>query len=219
MDNLRNERRPAGDPLTVVVADASAPFRAGVRAYLAEPLRPAGEAASVTELAAVAAVNVAVALVACDLPGGGFGAAVKVLSPLTRVVAVGSGRDDGEVIAALRAGATGYLPRSADAAALNDALVTVGRGGPWLHPSALQVVIDEVSRRAEAERLELANGTSVTLTPREKDVALLLRENLPTKVIAAELHISVVTVRRHVSQLKRKLGVQSRSAAVSALRQ
>ena len=207
MDLLRNDherRRKGVTQVTVVVADRSTAFRAGVRAHLAEPLTLVGEAGSVAELAALADVDgIAVALVASDLPGGGLPAAVEVLSPLTRVVVLGAG---------------GYLFRSVEAALLNDALRAVGAGDPWLDAAALRTVIEEVARRGEAERMRLPAGGTVTLTPREKEVALLLREDMPTKVIAAELHISAITVRRHVSQLIRKLGVHSRSAAVAALR-
>jgi DNA-binding NarL/FixJ family response regulator len=221
MDLLRNQDdgRKASALVTVVVADRNAAFRAGVRAHLAEPLRVVGEAANVAELAAIADVDgIGVALVASDLPGGGLPAAVKVLSPLTRVVALGVDGDDADVIASLKLGAAGYLLRSVDARRLNAALAAVGAGDPWLDAPALRTVIEEVSRRGEAERLRLPSGGTVTLTPREKEVALLLRDDMPTKVIAAELHISAVTVRRHVSQLIRKLGVRSRSAAVAALR-
>jgi DNA-binding NarL/FixJ family response regulator len=222
MDLLKDDHnRPRGGAVraTVVVADRSSAFRAGVRAHLAEPLTFVGEAGTVAELARLADVDgIALALVASDLPGGGLPAAVKVLSPLTRVVALGTDGDEADVIASLKLGAVGYLHRSADAARLNAALAAVGAGDPWLDAPALRTVIEEVSRRGEAERLRLPSGGTVTLTPREKEVALLLREDMPTKVIAAELHISAVTVRRHVSQLIRKLGVRSRSAAVAALR-
>lgn len=222
MDLLRNDherRRKGVTQVTVVVADRSTAFRAGVRAHLAEPLTLVGEAGSVAELAALADVDgIAVALVASDLPGGGLPAAVEVLSPLTRVVVLGADGDDADVLASLKLGAAGYLFRSVEAALLNDALRAVGAGDPWLDAAALRTVIEEVARRGEAERMRLPAGGTVTLTPREKEVALLLREDMPTKVIAAELHISAITVRRHVSQLIRKLGVHSRSAAVAALR-
>jgi DNA-binding NarL/FixJ family response regulator len=215
----QRERRDSGRSVTVVVADRSSAFCAGVRAHLSPPFSVVGEAASVAELAELADVDgVAVALVGSDLPGGGLAAAMKTLSPLTRVVALGSDGDDGDVIAALKLGAAGYLLRSVEALRLNEALRTVAAGDPWLDAAPLRTVIDEVTRRGEAERLRLVDGSTVTLTPREKEVALLLRENLPTKQIAAELRISSITVRRHVSQLIRKLGVPTRSAAVAALR-
>jgi DNA-binding NarL/FixJ family response regulator len=72
-------------------------------------------------------------------------------------------------------------------------------------------------RRGSSRRLALPEGT-VTLTAREWEVGELMREGRSTAEMAERLGVSPVTVRRHVSLLLQKLGVESRQAAVETLR-
>jgi DNA-binding NarL/FixJ family response regulator len=79
------------------------------------------------------------------------------------------------------------------------------------------MIQDYLARRARRGYLVLRSGRRVPVSPREQQVAELLTEGASTRTIADELGVSVVTVRRHVSALMRKLDVVSRDCMISLL--
>jgi DNA-binding NarL/FixJ family response regulator len=76
---------------------------------------------------------------------------------------------------------------------------------------------EQIARRGLVQRLRLPTGERVVLTAREHEVAQRLAAGHSTKAIAEELGISVVTVRRHISLLMRKLRVASRAEVIQLL--
>jgi DNA-binding NarL/FixJ family response regulator len=120
------------------------------------------------------------------------------------VVLLGSDTAASEAIAF---GARGILPRDIDAASLHNALLGVRSGLVVMHPSF--VPLPGVTRGRGAALLEDA------LTPRELEVIALLAEGLPNKLIASDLGISEHTVKFHVNAILNKLGVHSRTEAVT----
>jgi DNA-binding NarL/FixJ family response regulator len=212
---------PASDRPTVVIADDHAPTRAGVRAALeAAGFDVRAEAGSAGEaVRAVAAAQPDVALLDVRMPGGGIGAAEAIADrvPETRVVMLTVSRDDGDLFAALKAGAVGYLLKDTDPDRLPMALRGVLNGEAALPRALVARVIEEFRDRGQRRRLPALRRLGVELTEREWDVLELLREELPTKEIAARLQINEVTVRRHAGAILRKLRVKDRRAAVRLL--
>ena len=113
-------------------------------------------------------------------------------------------------------GASGYLLKKNSGERLGETLRSALRGEPALSRSLVPHLVGEI-RRGSSRRLVLPEGT-VTLTAREWEVGELMREGRSTAEMAERLGVSPVTVRRHVSLLLRKLGVESRHAAVETLR-
>jgi len=103
---------------------------------------------------------------------------------------------------ALRAGAAGYLPKSAAANELQEAIETVSRGDTY--------VSGEVSRKT---LLEFSKGTTepgqflARLTPRQREILTLIAEGKSTKNIGLILNISVKTVESHRAQLMERLDI------------
>jgi DNA-binding NarL/FixJ family response regulator len=209
---------PDEPKVQVIVADAHRPFREGVRAHLGFAFTVVGEAASVAELRRVATTTDAgLVLVDQALPGGSLAAALEVVPPRAKVVVFALAPHPEQVVEAVRLGVFGYLRKDIDGRALGAALRGVAAGQPALDPSLVGALFAEIARRGRSEQLLLHGGGHVVLTPREHDVALRLREGRSTRAIAAELGISDVTVRRHASELMRKLGAASRAEAIELL--
>ena len=118
--------------------------------------------------------------------------------------------DDIEVSAALRAGVTGVLPKSAGTTDLRIALEAVGRG---LAIAPLSMLEDA---RRECDDFEpFAPATSIAFTPREMEVLALLAEGASNKAIAKKLDISVHTAKFHVASILEKLDATGRTDDVS----
>ena len=211
----------AGNALRVVVADEHAATRAGVRLSLdSHGFTVVAEASARADaVAATVRERPDLCLLDADLPGGAIAAVadINARAPGTAVVMLGASADDETVLGALRAGAQGYLLKNMDAARLPHALRGVAAGEAALPRTLVTRLIDEVRgsrRRRSSPALERIGAE---LTSREWDVLELVRLGLPTGAIADRLAISPVTVRRHVSELLRKIGVPSRAAAVELL--
>ena len=206
--------------LRLVIAEEHGATRAGVRLTL-EPhgfvvVEEAADRTAAVEAAARERPDLC--LLDADLPGGAIAAAAEIaaVAPTTAVVMLGASADDEAVLGALRAGAQGYLLKNMDATRLPHALRGVVAGEAALPRTLVTRLIEEIrsGRRRHSHALE---QLGVELTGREWDVLELMREDLPTSTIAERLAISPVTVRRHVSELLRKLDVPTRSAAVALI--
>jgi len=124
--------------------------------------------------------------------------------PETEVIALTSVLDDGAVIGAMRAGATGYLLKDTRAEELRQAIRAAAEGQVWLAPQAMARLVREVQLPSSPEKL----------TDRETEVLRLLARGKANKEIGAELYIGERTVKTHVSNILSKLGVSSRTQAV-----
>ena len=127
-------------------------------------------------------------------------------------------RDDGTMLDVVRAGAVGYLLKDMDPERLRFALLGVTQGEAALPRVLVARLMLEFRLRDSRRRLVAARGNEAELTCREWDVLSLLADGASTQEIAASLGVSAVTVRRHISGVLRKLGVNSREAAVELLR-
>jgi DNA-binding NarL/FixJ family response regulator len=135
--------------------------------------------------------------------------------PGTQVVVLTSFSDQERILAALDAGAIGYLLKDVDPAELIRGVRAAARGESPLHPKAARSLLSSRNANAEA-RHERPN---VELTPREAEVLALLRQGLANKQIARSLGISQATVKAHLTSVFQRIGVTDRvQAAVWAER-
>ena len=132
---------------------------------------------------------------------------IREKHPHTQVIALTSFKDREQVQAALQAGAIGYLLKDISADQLACAIRQAHAGKPTLAPEAAEVLI-QATRQPQ-----LCVGDD--LTEREREVLALLVEGLNNRQIAERLVIGVSTAKSHVSNLLSKLGVATRTEAVS----
>jgi DNA-binding NarL/FixJ family response regulator len=170
-------------------------------------------------------------LLSISMPGGGIEAAATLtaVAPSTAVVMLSVSECHEEILASLRAGAVGILPRDMRPERLSATLHGVLRGEPALPRALVGRVLHELRPHAAASALpaqalpaqtdparsHLAN--TVALTRREADVMRMLGAGLRTAEIGASLTLSPTTVRRHISSVVAKLGASGREEALRAL--
>ena len=152
-----------------------------------------------------------VALFDIRLPGtNGIEAARRVheRAPFTAVIILSAYDDDDYVVRALDAGAVGYLLKTIRSVDLVDAVRRAQRGETVLHP--------DIARRISHLWLRRFSTTvSVELGERELELIQLVARGLHNKEIAQELGVSVRTVEGRIRTLLRRLGVRSRTEAVT----
>jgi DNA-binding NarL/FixJ family response regulator len=211
----------SGTGITVLLADDHAAVRAGIRLALAgEGFNVVAEAADGPEAVALAVqAKPDIALLDVNMPGSGIKAAEEIVAalPTTTVVMLTVSRNDDDLFAALRAGASGYLLKDTDPSRLPFALRGVLEGEAALPRGLVARLIEEFRTRGKRRRLPLMRQRGVELTEREWEVLEFLHDGLSTAEIAERLSISPVTVRRHVSEILKKLRVTSREEAVKLL--
>jgi len=208
-------------PIKVLVADDHPATRAGIRAALQEPdfTICAEEADAPSAVEAALRTRPHICLLDIHMPGNGIAAAAEIANalPETALVMLTVSRNDDDLFAALRAGASGYLLKDTDPARLPHALRGVLEGEAALPRPLVARVLEEFRGRGKRRRLG-AGDRGVELTSREWEVLELLCDGLSTAEIAKGLFISRVTVRTHVAAVLRKLRVPDRKAAVELLK-
>jgi NarL family two-component system response regulator LiaR len=205
--------------IRILIADDHRMVRAGLRAFL-EPLADfevVGEAADGREAVALAAqLRPDVLLLDLVMPHlDGVEATRQILAaqPQARILIVTSFADDERALAAVRAGASGYLLKDSSPQELRQAIETLHRGESALPPHLASLVL-------RALRAPAAPDPAALLTEREREVIGLVAEGLSNQDIADRLTISVWTARTHVTSLLRKLNLENRTQlALFALRE
>jgi DNA-binding NarL/FixJ family response regulator len=207
-------------PIRVLLADDHPMFRYGLRAVLASD--PAtelvGEAASGDE-AVVQATSLHPDVVLMDLtmPGlNGIEATQQILAacPGTRVVVVTMFDDTASVLAALRAGALGYLVKGADRDEILRAVHAAAAGQAILGAAAVR----HVTSRLVTGSTPTGPSMFPSLTSREHDILGLLAAGYTNAAIAEQCRLSQKTVRNYVSVVLAKLDVSTRAEAVRRAR-
>jgi DNA-binding NarL/FixJ family response regulator len=117
---------------------------------------------------------------------------------------------DEHVVGALGAGADGFLLKDTPPPQILEAIRAVADGDPMLSPSVTRTLIERLRTDAGDDRADAARARLNVLTDREQDVALAVGRGLTNAEIARELHLSVPTVKAHVSRLFDKLRVTNR---------
>jgi DNA-binding NarL/FixJ family response regulator len=139
---------------------------------------------------------------------------VRERLPGVQVIVLTTYADDRSVVAALRAGARGFLTKDAGADQIEQALAAVARGEAAIDPAVQHHVVAAVANSGAAPAADeptLPDG----LTPREAEVVSLIAEGLTNAEIAARLFISEATVKSHINHLFTKTGVRDRAQAVT----
>lgn len=133
--------------------------------------------------------------------------------PQIDVIAVTSFIEEARIRSALQAGATGYLLKDADASDVVDAIRAAMAGEVRLDPAAAAAL-------AAAIRAPAADAATASLTPRERDVVVLVARGATNREIGKQLGVAERTARTHVSNILAKLGLASRTqAAMWAVRE
>jgi two-component system, NarL family, nitrate/nitrite response regulator NarL len=151
-------------------------------------------------------------------PGRSIRAAAEITSKLpgAAVVVMTERVDEDEFLAAIQAGASGYVSQHIDPARLPYLIRDVMRGEAAVPRALVGRLVAEVRGRERRRRLEV-HAQSVLLTERESQMVDALRGGMTTRQIAEWLGISEVTVRRHISGVHRKLGVRTRADLLELL--
>lgn len=128
----------------------------------------------------------------------------------TPVVVIGVGREDGDVMSMLEAGASGYVTRDESLAQLHRAILETLQFGARVEPDDVPALLRRLRHRAS---MTTGQTTSLpdALTARERDVASMMCRHLSNKEIASELGISIHTTKHHVRAALAKLGVDRRA--------
>jgi DNA-binding NarL/FixJ family response regulator len=198
--------------IRVLIADDHAVVRQGLRTFLdlQDDIEVVGEAADGEEaLAAAESLAPDVVLVDLVMPKVDGIDVIRRLgdhAPGARAVVLTSFIDDDRLFPVLRAGAAGYLLKDVQPQELVEAIRTVHGGGALLHPKVAARLLSELA--------------TDPLTPREREVLVLIGRGMANKAIARELSLSEKTVKAHVSSILAKLGVHDRTqAALYAVRE
>ena len=206
--------------MRIILADDHVMLREGLRPFV-ERIAPGTviqEAGSFTQALAQIEADPAVDLLILDIkmPGmNGFQglSIVRTRFPAIRCVILSAVADRDHVLEAMRLGADGFIPKHLSGGAMVSALQLVLSGERFI-PSML---MDSVGQPPGPNDRSPSGDLLGRLTPRERDILHLLREGLPNKVIAARLDVSEVTVKSHLGNMFRKLGVQNRLQAMRML--
>jgi len=194
--------------IRVLLADDHTLVRNGIRALLErmQGVLVVAEAADGREaLALIEANRPNVALLDINMPGlNGIATADEVRKrfPATHVIILSIHAAGDFVSQALRAGASGYLPKDATAMELELAIRTVLSGQTYLSPRVSRELVDRFIRGASAGQSPLE-----LLTPRQREILQLIAEGHSTKKIASLLRVSVKTVESHRALLMDRLGI------------
>ena len=137
--------------------------------------------------------------------------------PSAAVILLTNKLDEEEFMAAVRAGASGYLTNSLDPARLPHVVQGAMRGEPAVPRRFVSRLLDELRTRERRRSVFLEGRGRVALTTREWEVVERLLRSASTSEIADELGIAAVTVRRHIGSVERKLGVSTRAEVVALL--
>jgi len=203
----------------VLIAAEQLPTRVGLRLALEPEARctEAADAQSAVEAAVRERPDV------CLLGLDGAGQALRVANeissrvPSAAVILLTSRLDEEEFMAAVRAGASGYLTHSLDPARLPHVVRGALRGEPAVPRRFVSRLLDELRTRERRRSVALVGKGRVALTAREWEGVELLLRSATTIEIAMELGIAPVTVRRHLGSVERKFGVTTRAEVVDLL--
>lgn len=202
-------------PIRVLLADDHTLIRAGIIALLeriqsVQVVGEAGDGPHTLEL--IQELTPDVVLLDLQMPGlSGFEVLQKTTEkfPDVKIVVLSVHDTEDYALRALRSGAAGYLPKSAVSAELEVAIDHVVRGEQYLSPA-----IAHMASLDSATGGNVGRTVPVELTPRQREVLILIAQGYSTKDIARTLGISVKTVETHRAQLMDRLGIHDVASLV-----
>lgn len=202
-------------PVAVLIADDHPLFRKGMHALLDSLPETAvvGEATTGREAVDRAmTLEPDVVLMDLQMPDGGGLWAIRQLAaqrPDTRILVVTLFEDDESVFTALKAGARGYILKDADEGEMVRAIQAVAQGEAIFSPAIATRLMDYFTSAQASPHADVFPD----LTEREREVLILIARGRSNAEIAAELSISLKTVRNHASNIFNKLQVADRTQA------
>lgn len=209
---------PAEPPIRIMLVDDHEVVRRGLQAILDRnpALRVVGEANSVASAVKEAAqIHPDVVVMDLRLPDGSGVTACREIrdaQPDVKVLILTSHADEDALFSAVLAGAAGYVLKDLDTAAIQRAIVTVGRGGSLLDP---QMTTRLLERMRHGSAQHPADDKFADLTPQEDRILDMIGEGLTNRQIADRLSLSEKTVKNYVSELYAKLHVDRRTQAAT----
>jgi DNA-binding NarL/FixJ family response regulator len=209
--------------IRIALVDDHALVRAGLRALVEklQGVEVVGEASDGREaLKLIETSTPDIVLMDVSMRGlGGIEATARVaqVSPATRVIVVSMHTDPQSVLAAIEAGAAGYMSKDASLGELDVAIRSVVRGGTFLSPTISRHVLDDYRRRlANGEEPVAAESPQpgaydrallARLTPRQREILQLLAEGASSRKMARMLDVSIKTIETHRAQLMQRLAI------------
>ena len=202
-----------------IIADDHPLFRGALREAVAglfadADIAEAGSFDDVGKLLDKGGSDVDLVLLDLSMPGvRGFSGLMYLRAqyPSVPVVVVSANDDPAVIRRCMEFGASGFIPKSLAVSRIREAIGAILNGEFWV-PAEIDLGQDGDGRNAD-----LANKLS-TLTPQQFRVLMMLGEGLLNKQIAFQLSVSEATVKAHVSAILQKLGVESRTQAVIAVK-
>lgn len=200
------------NPIRVMLVDDHTMVRRGLATFLMvyDDLQLAGEAesgeAAIQICGEVLPDVILMDMVLPEMDGAVATRVIRQRYPNVQVIALTSFKDKDLIKNALEAGAIGYLLKDVSAAELARAIRAAHVGRATLSPDVAQVIVQTAGQGPEP---------GLDLTEREREVLALMVEGLNNTQIAGRLSVSPSTIKSHVSNILSKLGVSSRTEAVT----
>ncbi len=136
--------------------------------------------------------------------------AVRALPRPPHVVSLTTWDVDDAVLRSLEAGAEGFLLKSSSPSEIIGAVKAVVAGDAVLSPRSTRQLLDHYTRAGDGQARQEAQTAMAALTGRERDVAVAVGHGLSNAEVAAQLFVSVATVKAHLATIQTKLGVRNR---------
>ena len=200
------------EPIRILVADDHPLFREGVaRSLTAEPaMSVVGQAGTGEEAYdLVAELLPDVLLMDITMPGkGGIAAARKIATswPVVYIMMLTVSEEQDNLMAALKAGARGYILKGVTARELANAVRVVAGGGVYISPALAGGILFEMTAKKQIDPLN-------ELTDRERGILNLVAEGLTNREIGERLHLAEKTIKHYMTNVLQKLQVRSRVEA------
>jgi len=203
----------------VLIAAEPLPMRVGLRLALEPETRCTEAADAASAVDAAVRDHPDVCLLGLDPSGQALRVVNEIVLrvPSAAVILLTRKLDEEEFMAAVRAGASGYLTQSLDPARLPHVVRSALHGEPAVPRRFVSRLLDELRTRERRRSVVVPGKGRVALTAREWEVVELLVREASTSDIATQLGVAPVTVRRHVGSVERKLGVATRAEVVELL--
>ena len=202
--------------IRLVVIDDHPLFREGVTRSLTEigGFEVVGEGSSAEDALRLAREEAPdIILLDISLPGGGLNAIVPILGhrPSQKIVMLTVSEDSEDLAAALNSGAQGYVLKGVGSRTLAEILRSVAAGERYVSPTLSARLLSALSNASQASPL-------AELSPREREILVLVAEGLSNKRIGLKLNLHEKTIKHHMSRILATLKVSNRTEAAMVLR-